>query len=144
MTSSGSQGVEGLGQTDVLSEDTTMSETISKQSFAGKMAVIHHELNDATVQFRRLRNNILSNFRNFEDLFYDSQTELSKLTGLTVQKEVEDVLRKLDTEQRKQELACSELVKKIKEDLDGLNEMTRKNYKVIAKAITETGQLDEG
>lgn len=148
MTSSGSQGVEGLGQTDVLTEDTTMSDTTSKQSYAaaasnGRVVAIHQELNDVTVQFRRLRDNISANLRNFEDLFYDSQTEFSKLTGLTSEKEVEDVLRILDTERRKQELACSELVKKIKEDLDKLGVMSRKNYKVVVKAITETRQLDE-
>ncbi|KAL9984516.1 hypothetical protein ACROYT_G006819 [Oculina patagonica] len=148
MTSSGSQGVEGLGQTNVLTEDTTRNDTTSKQSYAaaasnGRVVAIHQELNDVTVQFRRLRDNISANLRNFEDLFYDSQTEFSKLTGLTAEKEVEDVLRKLDTERHKQELACSELVKKIKEDLDKLGEMSRKNYKVVAKAIIETRQVDE-
>ena len=147
MTSSGSQGVAVLGQMDVHSENVASSDTKSKQSYAaasnGKMAVIHSELEDSTLQFRRLRDNILSNFREFEDLFNDTQTEFTRLTGLAGEKEGEDVVGKLDRERCKQELACADLIKKIKENLDALGEMTRNKLKVVAKAITEARQLHE-
>lgn len=147
MTSSGSQGVEVLRQMDVLSENVASSDTKSKQSYAaasdGKMAVIHSELEDSTLQFRRLRDNILSNFREFEDLFNDTQTEFTRLTGLAGEKEGEDVLGKLDREGCKQELACADLIKKIKEDLDALGEMTKNNLKVVAKAIAGARQLHQ-
>lgn len=142
MTSAGSEGVEILGQMDVVSSNAK-----SKQSYAaasdGKMAVIHRDLKDSTVQFRRLRDNILANFREFEDLFNDTQTEFTRLAGLDVEKEGEDVLRKVDRERCRQTLACANLVKKIKEDLDVLREMTKDNLKLITKAITEARQMHE-
>ena len=148
MTSSGSQAVKSLGQTDVLTDNTTLSDSRSRQSYAAEsnenMVVNQQELNNVTVQFRRLRNDILVNFRNIEDLFYDAQTEFVKLTGITGEKEVEDLLRKLNSERHKKEVACSELVKKIKEDLDELGEMAKKNFKLVVKAIPEAKQLNEG
>ena len=134
MTSAGSQEVEIPDRMDVAPSNT--------KSY-GKMAVIHRNLEDSTVQFRRLRDNILANFREFEDLFNDTQSEFTRLTGLVGEKEGEDVLRKVDRERCRQELACTDLVKKIKEDLDLLGEMTKENLKLIAKAITEASQMHE-
>jgi len=95
------------------------------------------------VQFRRLRDNILASFREFEDLFYDTQTEFTRLTGSLVETDGEDLLRKVDRERCRQELAWADLVEKIKEDLDVLGEMTKDNLKLIAKAITEARQMHE-
>ena len=134
MTSAGSQEVEILDRMDVTPSNT--------KSY-GKMAVIHRNLEDSTVQFRRLRDNVLTNFREFEDLYNDTQSEFTRLTGLVGEKEGEDVLRKADGERCRQELACTDLVKKIKEDLDLLGEMTKDNLKLIAKAITEASQMHE-
>lgn len=142
MTSAGREGVEILGQVDDASSNTE-----SKQSYAaaidGKMAVIHRDLEDSTAQFRKLRNNILANFREFEDFFNDTQTELTRVTCLVDEKDGQDVLRKVDWERYRQELACTDLVEKIKEDLDALGEMTKHNLKVLAKAITEARQMQE-
>lgn len=142
MTSAGTQEVEILDRMDVASSNTK-----SKQSYIvasdGKMAVIHRNLEDSTVQFRRLRDNILANFREFEDLFNDTQSEFTSLTCLVGEKEGEDVLHKLDRERCRQELASADLVKKIKEDLDLLGEMKKENWKLIAKAITEASQMHE-
>ena len=142
MTSAGSEEVEILGQMDAVS-----SNTMSKQSYAaasdGKIAFIHRDLENSTVQFRRLRDNILASFREFEDLFNDTQTEFKRLTGSLVETEGEDLLRKVDRERCRQELASADLVEKIKEDLDVLGEMTKDNLKLIAKAITEARQMHE-
>ena len=127
--------------------DVASSDTNSKQSYPaasdGKMAVIQRDLKDSTMQFRRLRDNIIANFREFEDLFNDTQTEFTRLTGLAGEKEGEDVLCKVDRERCRQELVCADLVKKIKEDLDVLGEMTKDNLKVIAKATAEARQMHE-
>lgn len=142
MTSAGREGVEILGQIDDASSNTE-----SKQSYAvaidGKMAVIHRDLEDSTVQFRKLRNNILANFREFEDFFNDTQTELTRVACLVDEKDGEDVLRKVDRERYRQELACTDLVEKIKKDLDALGEITKHNLQVLAKAITEARQMQE-
>ena len=83
MTFSSSHGLEGPEETSLPTEDTTSSDTMGKLSYSaasyGKMVVIHQELNEATVQFRRVRDNLLANVRNFEDLFYDTQTESQSL-----------------------------------------------------------------
>ena len=125
--------------------DVASSNTKNKQSYTaasdGKMVVVHRNLEDSTVQFRRLRDNIQASFREFEDLFNDTQSEFTRLTGLVGKKEGEDVLRKVDRERCRQERACAELVKKIKEDLDLLGEMTKDNLKLITKAITEASQM---
>ena len=142
MTSPGRDRVEILDQMDDASSNTE-----SKQSYAaaidGKMAVIHRDLEDSTVQFRKLRNNILANFREFEDFFNDTQTELTRVTCLVDEKDGKDVLRKVDRETYRQELACADLVEKIKKDLDALGEMTKHNLKVLAKAITEARKIQE-
>lgn len=142
MTSAGSEGVEILDQMDVVSSNAKSTQSYAAVS-DGKMAVIHRDLKDSTVQFRRLRDNILANFREFEDLFNDTQTEFTRPAGLDVEKEGEDVLRKVDRERCRQTLACANLVKKIKEDLDVLREMTKDNLKLITKAITEARQMHE-
>ena len=140
MTSAGREGVEILGQMDVALINTKSKPSCAAAS-DGKMAVIHRDLEDSTVQFRRLRNNILANFMEFEDLFNDTQTEFTRLPGLLG--EGVDVLCKVDRDRCRQELACADLLKKIKEDLDVLGEMTKDNLKLIAKAITESRQMHE-
>ena len=140
MTSAGSQEMEILDRLDVASSNTKNKQSYTAAS-DGKMAVVHRNLEDSTVQFRRLRDNIQASFREFEDLFNDTQSEFTRLTGLVGKKEGEDVLRKVDRERCRQERACAELVKKIKEDLDLLGEMTKDNLKLITKAITEASQM---
>lgn len=142
MTSADTREVKILDRMDVAPSNTKSKQSYNAASY-GKMAVIHRNLEDSTVQFRRLRDNILANFREIEDLFNDTQSEFTRLTGLVGEKEGEDVLRKVDRERCRQELACADLVKKIKEDLDLLGEMTKDNLKVIAKAITEASQIHE-
>lgn len=142
MTSADTQEVEILDRMDVAPSNTKSKQSYNAASY-GKMAVIHRNLEDSTVQFRRLRDNILANFREIEDLFNDTQSEFTRLTGLVGEKEGEDVLRKVDRERCRQELACADLVKQIKEDLDLLGEMTKDNLKVIANAITEASQTHE-
>lgn len=118
-------------QQDLDSEDVVLSETISKTTSAADASgsnkeAIHSELDDALASFRRLRNNFLVNFRNFEDLFHDRQRELAKLASKSSKDESEVILRNLD----KQELACSNIVKKMKQDLDKLGEISNEKSKV--------------
>ena len=118
-------------QQDLDSEDVVLSETISKTTSAADASgsdkeAIHSELDDAFASFRRLRNNFLVNFRNFEDLFHDRQRELAKLASKSGKDESEVILRNLD----KQELACSNIVKKMKQDLDKLGEISKEKSKV--------------
>ncbi|KAM7425476.1 hypothetical protein ABFA07_023105 [Porites harrisoni] len=118
-------------QQDLDSEDVVLSETISKTTSAADASgsdkeAIHSELDDAFASFRRLRNNFLVNFRNFEDLFHDRQRELAKLASKSSKDESEVILRNLD----KQELACSNIVKKMKQDLDKLGEISNEKSKV--------------
>ncbi|CAH3192469.1 unnamed protein product [Porites evermanni] len=118
-------------QQDLDSEDVVLSETISKTISAADASgsdqeAIHSELDDAFASFRRLRNNFLVNFRNFEDLFHDRQRELEKLASKSSKGESEVILRNLD----KQELACSNIVKKMKQDLDKLGEISNEKSKV--------------
>ena len=149
MTLSSDHGLERLEDTSSPTEHITSSDTMGKPSYSaasnGKVVVIHQELNEATVQFRRVRDNMLANVRNFEDLFYDTQTEFSKLTSLASEKEVdrEDALRKLDIQRHKQEHSFSELAKKINEDLDELGKITKKNLNAVTRAIKETRELDK-
>lgn len=142
MTSAGSEEVEIFGQMDVVSSTTKSTQSYAAASDS-KVAVFHGNLEDSTVQFRRLRDNILARFREFEDLFNDTQIEFTRLTGLLVEKECEDVLGKVDRERCRQEFACADLVEKIKDDLDVLGEMTKGNLRLIAKAITEARQMHE-
>ena len=118
-------------QQDLDSEDVVLSETISKTTSAADASgsdkeAIHSELDDAFASFRRLGNNFLVNFRNFEDLFHDRQRELAKLASKSSKDESEVILRNLD----KQELACSDIVKKMKQDLDKLGEISNEKSKV--------------
>ena len=120
-----------LVRQDLDSEDVVLSETISKTTSAADASgsdkeAIHSELDDAFASFRRLRNNFLVNFRNFEDLFHDRQRELAKLASKSSKDEREVILRNLD----KQELACSNIVKKMKQDLDKLGEISNEKSKV--------------
>ena len=99
---------------DLDSEDVVLSETISRKTTSAAeergsdKEPIYSELDDAFASLRRLRNNFLVNFRNFEDLFHDRQRGIAKLASKTSKDESEVILRKLD----KQELACSDIVKK--------------------------------
>ena len=68
----------------------------------------------------------LVHFRNFEDLFHDRQRGIAKLASKTSKDESAVILRKLD----KQELACSDIVKKMKQDLNKLGEISNKKSKV--------------
>ena len=119
---------------DLDSEEVVLSETISKTTSAAAASgsdieAIHSELDDAFASFRRLRNNFLVNFRNFEDLFHDRQRELGQLAKLASKKskdESEVILRNLD----KQELACSTIMKKMKQDLEKLGEISNEKSKV--------------
>ena len=125
-------------QTDLVSEDVVVGETAGKQpcpeTSDGKMEAIHRELDDTLATFRRLRNNILVNFRNFEDLFDDRHRELSKLANKAGEYEGEVIVRKLD----EQELACCNIVKRIKQDLDELGEMTNRKSRVVLKTFKLT------
>lgn len=125
-------------QTELVSEDVVVGETAGKQpcpeTSDGKMEAIHRELDDTLATFRRLRNNILVNFRNFEDLFDDRHRELSKLANKAGEYEGEVIVRKLD----EQELACCNIVKRIKQDLDELGEMTNKKSRVVLKTFKQT------
>ena len=117
---------------DLDSEDVALSEKISRKTTSAADAsgsdqeAIHNELDDAFASFRRLRNNFLVNFRNFEDLFHDRQRELAKLASKSSKDESEVILRDLD----KQELAFSNIVKKMKQDLDKLDEISNEKSKV--------------
>ena len=129
-TSPASSG-DVLVQQDLDSEDVALSETIRKTTSAAEASgsdkeAIHSELDDAFASFRRLRNNFLVNFRNFEDLFHDRQRELAKLASKSSKDESEVILRNLD----KQELACSNIVKKMKQNLDKLGEISHEKSKV--------------
>lgn len=122
---------EVLKWQDLDSEDVVLSETISKPTSAAAASgsdieAIHGELDDAFASFRRLRNNFLVNFRNFEDLFHDRQRELAKLASKSSTDESEVILRNLD----KQELTCSNIVKKMKQDLDKLGDISNEKSKV--------------
>ena len=113
------------------SEDVVLSETISKTTSAADASgsdkeAIHSELDDAFASFRRLRNNFLVNFRNFEDLFHDRHRELAKLATKSSKDESEVILSNLD----KQELACSNIMKKMKQDLDKLGEISNEKTKL--------------
>ena len=127
-TSSG----EVLVRQDLDSEDVVLSETVSCKTTSAAEAsdsdkeAIRTELDDAFASFRRLRNNFLVNFRNFEDLFHDRQRELAKLASKSSKDESEVILCNLD----KQELACSNIVKKMKQDLDKLGEISNEKSKV--------------
>ena len=110
---------------DLDSEDVALSEKISRKTTSAAEA-IHSELDDAFASFRRLRNNFLVHFRNFEDLFHDRQRGLAKLASKTSKDESEVILRNLD----KQELAYSTIVKKMKQDLDKLGEISNEKSKV--------------
>ena len=99
---------------------------VAEASGNDKKAIPHSELDDALASFRRLRNNFLVNFRNFEDLFHDRQRELAKLASKKSKDESEVLLRNLD----KQELACSNIVKKMKQDLHKLGEISNEKSKL--------------
>ena len=130
-TSPASSG-DVLVRQDLDSEDVVLSETISCKTTSAAEAsdsdkeAIRTELDDAFASFRRLRNNFLVNFRNFEDLFHDRQRELAKLASKSSKDEREVILRNLD----KQELACSNIVKKMKQDLDKLGEISNEKSNV--------------
>ena len=117
---------------DLDSEDVVLSETISRKTTSAAeesgsdKEAIHSELDDTFASFRRLRNNFLVHFRNFEDLFHDRQRGIAKLASKTSKDESAVILRKLD----KQELACSDIVKKMKQDLNKLGEISNKKSKV--------------
>ena len=121
-----------LVRQDLDSEDVVLSETISCKTTSAAEAsdsdkeAIRTELDDAFASFRRLRNNFLVNFRNFEDLFHDRQRELAKLASKTSKEEREVILRNLD----KQELTCSNIVKKMTQYLDKLGEISNEKSKV--------------
>ena len=130
-TSPASSG-DVLVRQDLNSEDVVLSEKISCKTTSAAEAsdsdkvAIRTELDDAFASFRRLRNNFLVNFRNFEDLFHDRQRELAKLASKSSKDESEVILRNLD----KQELACSNIVKKMKQNLDKLGEISHEKSKV--------------
>ena len=123
---------EVLVRQDLDSEDVVLSETVSCKTTSAAEAsdsdkeAIRTELDDAFASFRRLRNNFLVNFRNFEDLFHDRQRELAKLASKSSKDESEVILRNL----YKQELACSNIVKKMKQDLDKLGEISNEKSNV--------------
>lgn len=129
--------VDGRGQTDFVSED--VSDTRRRVPFAeasdGEKASIHRELDESLAKFRQLRNNILANFRNLEDLFDDRHRELTKIASVGGRQENKVILSKLD----KKELECSNMVKKIKQDLDELGEMTNTKFRAFL-SLQESGR----
>jgi len=129
--------VDGREQTDFLSED--VSDTRRRVPFAeasdGEKASIHRELDESLAKFRQLRNNILANFRYLEDLFDDRHRELTKIASVGGRQENKVILSKLD----KKELECSNMVKKIKQDLDELGEMTNTKFRAFL-SLQESGR----